>query len=154
MKPKSSKQGRAVTALMVSAVLALSGCATGPSEPTGLLPQDAYVRGMIALSKGDAATAAQLLKIASTPVSGTTMIYVPSPTGGYGTVNRVRTGPDVPAIPEADLELARLYLEGRGVPRDLKKARHHAEKARNSGVPGAGALLLDIDAAARKDGAG
>ncbi|MFC7535909.1 hypothetical protein ACFQPG_00840 [Sphingomonas sp. GCM10030256] len=76
-----------------------------------------------AASDQDLRRAVQLYKAAASSSSGTTYVYSP-PIGKEkaGRVLPVRTGPDLPGLTEAKVRLARMYLIGRGVRPDRRKA--------------------------------
>lgn len=83
----------------------------------------------------DPARAARLYRQAATFSSGSTPVYLP-PVGSAksGTVLQVRAGVDAPGLPEAQLAVARLHLDGRGVRRGKAAACRWAERAARAGL--------------------
>jgi TPR repeat protein len=82
----------------------------------------------------DFARAAALYRAAANPVPGLTVLYTPSPRiHGRGAVIRVGSEDESAASAEAERRLGFMYKDGRGVPRDLSKARNLLENAAQAG---------------------
>ena len=86
----------------------------------------------------DLGEAAKWYRRAAKGRSGTTYVYS-APVGDerYGRVLPVTTGPDTPGLSEAQYRLGLLYRDGRGVDRNLKRARRWLERAAERGHQGA-----------------
>lgn len=79
--------------------------------------------------------AAQLYRAAAAPVSGTAYIYSPPVGRSRGQVIPVRTGADQAGLAEAKYRLGLLYQAGRGVRRDVDRAKALIVEARRGGYP-------------------
>ncbi len=86
----------------------------------------------------DYSRAAELYRAASAPVSGTTYVYSPPVGRSAGRVIPIRTGPDQAGSAEAKYRLALLYESGRGVKRDVEKARELMREAAEAGYAAPG----------------
>ncbi len=89
----------------------------------------------------DPPRAARLYRQASSFTSGTTFIYLPGVKGKPGMVLPLRRGPDQPGLPEAQYRLGLMYLEGRGMPQDRRRALTLLKTAAKAGFEPAAAKL-------------
>lgn len=81
----------------------------------------------------DPARAARLYRAASSYTSGMNFIYLAGVGGKPGTVLPLRSGPDQPGLSEAQYRLGLMYLDGRGVRQDRRRARELIRKAAGAG---------------------
>ena len=77
----------------------------------------------------DLAGAAHYFEIASTPSSGMNYVYVPPAGDVPGFTMPVDAGYRHPGMAEAQYRLGLMYLEGRGVAQNTKKARNYFQQA-------------------------
>lgn len=92
--------------------------------------QAQYELGLEAYRQEDYKTALKWLKLAATPSSGRSAIYMP-PVGGatYGTVMMMDTGQATAGYGKAQSLLAVMYDKGLGVDVDQKEANRYREMA-------------------------
>jgi TPR repeat protein len=81
----------------------------------------------------DPARAARLYRAASSFTSGMNYIYLAGVNGKPGTVLPLRTGADKPGLTEAQYRLGLMYLDGRGVRQDRRRAKELIGKAADAG---------------------
>ncbi|QDE26296.1 sel1 repeat family protein [Paremcibacter congregatus] len=98
--------------------------------------QAQYELGLAAYDARDYATARRWLKLAATPSSGRTPIYMP-PVGGqtYGTVMMMDTGSASAGHRGAQLLLAEIYAAGLGGAPDPELAAHYRTLATRGQLP-------------------
>jgi len=95
--------------------------------------QAQYELGLAAYGQGDYKVALKWLKLAATPNSGRTAVYMP-PVGGatYGTVMMMDTGQATAGHGQAQALLAEMYDKGLGVKKDTKQADRYRGMANNN----------------------
>lgn len=84
----------------------------------------------------DLERAEALYRAAATTIVGTTAIYVPPAClKCAGSVQFIRTGPDRPGLPQAELALAVMHIEGRAAAPDYKRGVKRLDKLARRGFP-------------------
>lgn len=102
------------------------------------------------LEKGDGIApdlvrAEALYSAAAQSISGMTYVYMPPACSKCaGMVMPVRTGPDIPGLPEATFALARMQIEGRSTRPDYRGGLKRMERLAKSGFPPAVAYLAAL----------
>jgi TPR repeat protein len=96
-------------------------------------------------ARPDPERAEQLYSAAARSVSGTTAIYVPGVGKSPGHVQMIRTGPDVPGLPEGTYQRALMHIEGRARKPSFRKGIKLLKQAAKRGYAPAAEKLRQIE---------
>lgn len=93
----------------------------------------------------DVERAEALYSAAARTISGTIAIYVPGVGKSAGSVRMIRTGPDVPGLPEANYRRAMMHIEGRARKSSFRKGLKLLKQAAKAGYTPAAEMLQKIE---------